>query len=169
MAEQDRTQGEEVGRHHTNPWLYSISIGFYAGVIWGLVRWLLYQMKFTTIMTGFAADPFFRASFLKSGWGILVSLGSYILLSIIAAFLYTMLLRRLGGPWPGICYGLVWWAVLFIIAGPMLKIMKPIWQVGWNTFFTELCVSLLWGVFIGYSISFEFTDESSREPIKVPS
>ncbi|OMF34237.1 hypothetical protein BK133_13040 [Paenibacillus sp. FSL H8-0548] len=160
-------QKNEYENHHTNAWLYSIKIGFFAGLIWGCVRWLFYEMNFTKVMPGFAADPFFKVSFLKTAWGSVVGIGFFIILSIVAALLYKFTLGRLRGPWPGVLYGAVWWAILFIAVGPMLGIMEVISKVGWNTIYTEFCVFLLWGVFIGYSIAFEFTDEASREPIKI--
>lgn len=154
------------GQHHTNPWLYSVKIGFFAGLFWGILRWIFYGMKFTTVLPGFIADPFFQTAFLKTGWGHVVGIGSYVIFSIMAAVLYIIVLGRLQGPWPGIGYGFVWWAILFIVLGPLLGMTDSIRIAGWNTLFTELCVFLLWGVFIGYSIAFEFTDESSREPVK---
>ncbi|WP_223829704.1 YqhR family membrane protein [Paenibacillus arenilitoris] len=159
-----RSNGSSL-HHDTNPWLYAVKIGFFAGLIWGIVRWLFYAMKFTTILPGFAADPFFRESFLKTGWGMVVGIGCFIALSIIAALLYYVLLGRMRGPWPGIVYGLAWWALLFVALGPLLGVMAGVTKEGWNTLFSELCVFLLWGAFIGYSIAFEFTDEASREPL----
>lgn len=158
-------QKNEYEDHHTNPWLFSIKIGFFAGLIWGIVRWMFYEMKFTSILPGFAADPFFKASFLKTAWGEVVGIAVFVLFSIAAALIYKVALGRLRGPWPGILYGAAWWAILFAVVGPMLGIMEGIRKAGWNTLYTELCVFLLWGVFIGYSIAFEFTDEASREPI----
>lgn len=150
----------------TNPWRFAIYIGFFAGLIWGMIRWVCYALKFTTIIPGFIAEPFFLSSFLRTGWGMAVGIASYIIFSIIASLIYMALLRRLRGPWPGVGYGFVWWAILFAGLGPLMGMMNNLWTAGWNTLYTELCISLLWGVFIGYSITFEFTDEASREPMK---
>lgn len=166
MANTKQTNADNGQEHTTNQWLFCIQIGFFAGLIWGSIRWICYQIKFTTELPSFVADPFFQSAFLKSWWGILVGLASYIILSIIAAVLYKVIVGRLRGPWPGIGYGLVWWILIFVIAGPLLGITENITKAGWNTFWTELCIFLLWGVFIGYSIVFEFTDEATREPIK---
>jgi len=156
----------EERRHPTNPWLFSVKIGFFAGLIWGLVRLLCYSLKFTTVLPGFIAEPFFRSMFLRTGWGMVIGLTFYIVFSILAAMLYQFTLSRLRGPWPGVFYGFLWWAIMHLAIGPWLGMMKGLTQAGWNTLYTELSISLLWGVFIGYSIAFEFTDEASREPIK---
>lgn len=165
MAKQQHRNDNDEHQHPTNPWLYSLKIGFFAGLIWGIVRWMFYEMKFTKVLPGFAADPFFQSSFLKTGWGEVVGIGFFVLFSMGAALLYTLALGRLHGPWPGVLYGAAWWVVLFVAVGPMLGIMESVRAAGWNTLYTEICVFLLWGVFIGYSITFEFTDEASRESI----
>ncbi|GKU79668.1 YqhR family membrane protein [Paenibacillus sp. L3-i20] len=160
---------EKEEQYKTNKWLYAIKIGFFGGLIWGIIHWFCYSMKFTKVVPGFLLDPFFRHSFLKSGWGVIYGIGSFILFSIVAALLYIALFRKLKGPWPGVLYGLVWWVIIFIGIGPAVGMMKWITKIGWNTIYTEFCIFLLWGVFIGYSIAFEFTDEVSREPVTMKS
>ncbi|MFD0958693.1 YqhR family membrane protein [Paenibacillus chungangensis] len=158
-------RGVERKKHVTNRWLYALQIGFFGGLIWGGLRWLFYEMKFTKVLPGFLGEPFLLTSFLRSPWGLVIGIGLYILFSIAAAFLYMILFSKLRGPWPGMLYGLCWWGLLFLVIGPMLGMMKPVTEIGWDSLFSELCVSLLWGLFIGYSIAFEFTDEASREPV----
>jgi Conserved membrane protein YqhR. len=165
QARQSHKSRQYEGEHQTNPWLFSSMIGFFAGLIWGVIRWLFYELKFTAELPGFLADPFFKTSYLKTGWGIVVGIASYILFSVLAALLYRVLLGKLKGPWPGVLYGLVWWMMIFLLLGPLTGISHKITVAGWNTLFSELCIFLLWGIFIGYSIAFEFTDEASREPI----
>jgi len=152
-------------RHHTNPWLYPIQIGFFAGLFFGIFRWMCYEMRFTTLLPGYMLDNFFRHSFLATIWGYVIGIAGYIVFSIVMALLYKIVLGKLKGPWPGIFYGLAVWAILFAGIGPLIGIMGWLNQIGWNTIYTELCISTLWGVFIGYSIAFEFTDEVSREPM----
>jgi len=162
----EESRDPEERRHPTNPWAFSLKIGFFAGLIWGALRWICYSLKFTTVLPGFIAEPFFQTAYLKTGWGMLTGWACYILFSLAAAVIYQFTLSRLKGPWPGVLYGLLWWCIIFIFAGPMLGMMKGVGLQGWNTLYTELSIFLLWGVFIGYSIAFEFTDESSREPAK---
>ncbi|MGO4541682.1 YqhR family membrane protein [Paenibacillus sp. 2TAB19] len=168
LAKNKRSDQEVYSDHHTNPWTYPMMIGLYAGIIWGGLRWVFYQIKFTTVLPGFIGDPFFKQSFLRTGWGGLAGVGCYVLFSIAAALLYKLVLGKLRGPWPGIGYGVFWWALIFLLLGPMLGMTASITKSGWNTLFTEICVFILWGLFVGYSIAFEFTDEASREPIPAP-
>ncbi|MGN7455909.1 YqhR family membrane protein [Paenibacillus pasadenensis] len=155
-------------RRVTNPWSYCASLGFWAGLFWGTIRWLLYTFKFTSVLPAFLADPFFRRSFLVTGWGHGTGIAAFIVFSIVAAYLYKLLLGRFRGPWAGFFYGLLWWTLLFLAFGPLLGMMEPVTRIGWNSIFTEISLFIVWGMFIGYSIAFEFNDEASREPRKEP-
>ncbi|MFD1955872.1 YqhR family membrane protein [Paenibacillus thailandensis] len=155
----------EYGKPNTNVGAYGLQVGFFAGLIWGVVNWVCYQLNLTAVVPGFIIEPFFLSSFLKTWTGIAVGIGGFIVFSIVATFIYYFLLGKIRGPWAGIAYGLVWWAVLFVAAGPVLQMVKPVTLIGWDTLTTELCLFALWGLFIGYTIAYEFTDEASREPI----
>lgn len=161
----NRDRGSRERSHRTNPWIFPIEIGFYAGLFFGTLRWICFKLNFTKIITGFLLDSFFGHDFLQSGWGVVAGIVSFIVFSIVAAFLYKVALGRLKGPWPGIFYGFGWWAILFGLIGPLLGLTGWLHEIGWNTFFTELCILTVWGLFIGFSIAFEFTDEASREPL----
>ncbi|RAP76501.1 YqhR family membrane protein [Paenibacillus montanisoli] len=160
-----RHRSDYGGKANTNPAAYCIKVGFYAGLIWGLMHWLLFAIHFTKVTPGYLAEPFFRESFLKTGWGHAVGIGVFIVFSIIAAFIYKLLLGRIPGPWPGLIYGIVWWLLLFMTIGPFMQMMEPINKIGYDTISTECCLFAVWGLFIGYTIAFEFTDEASREPM----
>ncbi|MFF2482037.1 YqhR family membrane protein [Paenibacillus sp. NPDC058071] len=161
----DNRPRNEYRNHRTNPWLFGLTIGFFAGLFWGATRWLFYWFKFTIEIPGIMAEPFFKHSFLMTGWGMAVGYGFYIVFSILAAYLYLFTMSKLRGPWPGVLYGVLWWLIIFVFAGPALQMTQAITKAGWNTLTSELCIFLLWGLFIGYSTSFEYTDEASREPI----
>lgn len=156
--------GERYRKQKTNRWVFALELGFYAGLIWGVTRFALYYLKFTLVIPGVMAEPFFRHAFLLTLPGHAVGLGCFIVFSILASFLYMVVLGRLAGPAPGIVYGFLWWALIFAVLGPILNATKPLRLLGWNSLLTELCIFLLWGVFIGYTTAFEFHDEASREP-----
>ena len=167
MKERTRKENstEYSGAANTNPFWYCLQLGFFAGLFWGSLRWLLYTIHFTKVLPGFLAEPFFRQSFLKTFWGHLLGLGFFIVFSILAAFLYKLLLGRFKGPWGGIFYGLLWWLVLFFLGGPVMGMIQPIQQIGYETIFTEWALYLVWGLFIGYTLAYEYNDEASREPM----
>ena len=113
-------------------------------------------------------EPFFRRSFLVTGWGHVTGIGGFIVFSIVAVFIYKLVLGRFTGPWAGLIYGLLWWTLLFLSIGPLLGMVKPITAIGWDSICSMFSLYVAWGTFIGYTIAFEFNDETSREPIQKP-
>lgn len=148
----------------TNPVLFALEIGIFAGLIWGGFRWFFYKFQFTTIIPGYLAEPFFKHSFLLSPAGQWVGWLYFTLFSIIAALIYTLAFRHLKGPWPGITYGIIWWMIIYPLFGVSSGVLQKLSQLTWTTNLTEFCLFVLWGLFIGYSIAVEFTDERGREP-----
>jgi len=142
----------------TNPWTFALYVGFFAGLIWGAVKIVLYSLRFTSVLPGFMVEPLFKHEFMKSWRGLLTGWAFIIAASIAAALLYTAVLRKVKGPYPGILYGAAWWLVSFLLAGeggvtPAIAEMNP------TTLVSELCLFVLWGLFIGYTISEEFNEE----------
>ncbi|WP_379128771.1 YqhR family membrane protein [Paenibacillus sp. sgz500958] len=146
----------------TNRWSFALELGFFAGLIWGGLRWLMYAMHFTKVIPGFLAEPFFKHSFLVSPAGQILGYLFFIVFSALASLLYVLVLRKLKGPWPGMAYGVIWWAVIFLAGSWMFLLQRP-FRLPWNSVVCEFCVFLLWGLFIGYTAAIEYTDERVRE------
>ncbi|WP_274365360.1 YqhR family membrane protein [Paenibacillus thermotolerans] len=146
----------------TNKWFFALYLGFFAGVIWGALRIVAYLFRFTELVPGFLIEPFFTHDFLAGTGGYAVGWFAWIVFSIAAAYIYAFLLHRAMGPWIGMLYGLCWFAFWFLV-GPWFGMMKPIGLIRWDTLWTEGSIFVLWGVFIGYSVAFEFSDERQRE------
>lgn len=161
-----RREGRAAGQERTSVIAFAIQIGFFAGLIWGAVKAIEAYFRFTQIPAEFMAKPFFAASFMKTNAGFWMGWLIFIVFSILAALLYALLLRKTSGHWMGLLYGAAWWTLLYVLVGPSTRMMAWLWEQDWNTIITDACLFLVWGLFIGYSISFEFTDERDREPNK---
>ena len=147
---------------HTNPWFFALELGFFAGIIWGGARWLMYVLHFTKVIPGFLAEPFFKHDFLVTPAGYLLGYLSFIAFSVIVSLFYVLIFRKLKGPWPGMIYGILWWSAVFL-AGSWQFLMQPPFKLPWNSVISEFCLFLLWGLFIGYTAAIEYTDERKRE------
>jgi len=165
-----RAEEGRIGSSHPapersyHPAVFSLVTGLFAGLFWGFVRWFAVSLHFTKVPQAFLADAWVRRSALGSaGWQWL-GLALFAAMSIVAALLYWLLLGRLRGPWPGMIFGAAWWAMLFLVIGPPTGTTDPVRSLGWNSIITELCLYVVWGLFIGYSYAFEFHDEAGREP-----
>ncbi|MBN3522343.1 YqhR family membrane protein [Paenibacillus apiarius] len=161
----NQQQARQIRRQkRTNPLKFALQLGFFSGLIWGGLHWLSYLFQFTIVVPGFLVEPFYKHDYLTTIKGQAAGLFFFILFSIAAAILYTLFLRKIPGPWAGMAYGLAWWIVLFIAIGPSIGLVPPVWKTTWNTIWTESCIMLLWGLFIGYTVATEFNDERLREP-----
>lgn len=56
----------QVSEGKTSVVSFSMLTGFFAGVIWGCVRWLSHYMHFTRVEPGFLAEPFFATPLLSA-------------------------------------------------------------------------------------------------------
>lgn len=151
----------------TEPYTFSIYIGLFAGLFISVLRFFAHYLHFTT----------FDNSFLIYDWFVHLSdspllveiLGaiSFILFSIACALLYMLLFRTKQGVFWGIAFGITVWLALFIVLPAAIK--WPTYGIVWEleTQLFEICLFIVWGLFIGYSIAFEFTDEASHEPIYI--
>ncbi|GGH25261.1 YqhR family membrane protein [Paenibacillus segetis] len=158
------TQHQQNSKKVTNIWLFALNIGFFAGLIWGGIKGLFYYMRFTTVLPGYLLEPFFKQKFLNSGPGYYVGWLGFIVFSIIVTLIYTLCLRKLKGPIPGLLYGIFWWIIIFLLIGPLTHMTIPFKELSVNTAISEFCLYLLWGLFIGYTAAVEYNDERQREP-----
>ncbi len=156
------------GTENTNPAVYCLKIGSAAGVIWGLIRWLAVAMNLTKVPQAFLIDPWVKRSALTYGYWQIAGFTAFILMSIAAAYVYYGMLRAFRGPVPGLIFGVAWWAAFYAAAGPLVGAIPPLGTIGWNSLLTDLCLFVIWGLFIGYSIAFEFHQEAKREPEASP-
>jgi len=148
----------------SNPITMSLKIGFFAGVIWGLTRWLATGLNFTEVTQAFLADPFVKRAALGTPLWQFVGWLLFIAMSMVAAIIYLLVLGKLRGPWPGLLFGAVWWGLVYALAGPYIGAVPPLRLIGWSSLITDFCLFVVWGLFIGYSIAFELHDEGEREP-----
>ncbi|HZG85105.1 YqhR family membrane protein [Paenibacillus sp.] len=141
---------------------FALQLGFFAGLIWGGVRWLFYYFGFTDVVPGFLVEPFFLHDFLAGTAGYFVGYASFIAMSMIASVLYTFVAYKLKGPWPGVAFGIVWYALIYLLIGPLLGMLPPVGVNDWDSLWFDGALFVLWGVFIGYTVNYEFTDERER-------
>jgi hypothetical protein len=151
-----------------NPFLHSLGIGLFAGIIWGLVRWLATGLNFTQVTQAYLLDPFVERKLLGSGWWQLAGWIAFIVMSLLAAIIYWLVLGRFKGPWAGLAFGAIWWGLFYALVGPIIGAVPDLRTIGWDSMVTDFCLYCVWGLFIGYSIAFELHNEAEREPQSKP-
>ncbi|MED1205163.1 YqhR family membrane protein [Heyndrickxia acidicola] len=129
--------------------------GFVGGIMWSLIAYLAYFFQFTKIEPNILLEPFTVGNWKETWIGIVITIFVYGILSIGVAFLYFLILRKLYSMWVGVFYGVALFLIVFFILNPIFPSMKPFFRIDSNTIITSVCIYVLYGVFIGYSISFE--------------
>lgn len=135
------------------------SIGFFGGLIWSIVGYLAFFFNFIRVGPALVLMPWALGDWKNGYIGQLVGIVVIALLSIAVAFLYRFLLARFNSIWPGLFYGIALWLLVFYILNPIFPGLKSVPKLDLNTIITSICIYILYGVFIGYSISYEFNEQ----------
>jgi len=130
-------------------------IGFVGGAIWSLLGFLFYELNFCDYGPALILAPFpsynWRESVSKQFLGIFM----ICILSILVAFVYRFSLGRIKNMWASIGFGLFLWGIVFYVLPSWIPNVKPVMELDKNTITTTLCLYALYGLFVGYSISFD--------------
>ncbi|NHM32222.1 YqhR family membrane protein [Neobacillus terrae] len=134
---------------------YVVYTGLFAGIFWSSIGCLAYFFNFTDIRPNVILDPWAIGDW-KTGWlGTVISIILMGVFSIIAALIYYAVLKNIRNRWIGIIYGLVLFFLVFLVLNPIFPEIKPFKEIERNTIITSACLYVVYGVFIGYSISYE--------------
>lgn len=137
--------------------------GFVGGVLWSALAFLAYYFNFTEIRPNVIIEPWTIGKW-KEGWlGTVISITLIGIVSIGAALIYYAVLRRFKGMWAGIGFGIAMLALVFFVLNPIFPGISPFGDLKRNTIITSVCIYILYGVFVGYSISYEEEEIQKRE------
>lgn len=135
----------------------SLITGFIAGVASSAMGYAAYYFHFTSIHPSVIMTPL-KSSWKNSWQGFLITVILYGILSLFVALLYYFALRKRKSLIWGIIYGVLLFAITFFVLYPVLPGIDLLMKYKTNTIITELCMFILYGLFIGYSISYEYEE-----------
>ncbi|WP_226035044.1 YqhR family membrane protein [Aquibacillus saliphilus] len=140
----------------------SLLTGFIGGVLWSFFGALASYFNFTTV----SPASFVLRSWLQTDWsdgwlGELISIMVIGLLSVLTALLYYGLLKKVEGIWPSVSFGIALWFVVFYLLQPIFPNVEHMTHLSSDTILTTLCLFVLYGTFIGYSIAYEYQDANN--------
>ncbi|KSU63612.1 hypothetical protein AS034_05020 [[Bacillus] enclensis] len=167
MSEQNN-QAEKVKGDQTNPALEQnqsekpmsfigmvMLTGFIGGLIWSSIAYLCYYFSFTKLEPNIIFEPWAVGDWRERWIGIILSILAYGIISIGVALVYYGVLRKFKSMWVGAGYGIVLFFTVFLLLRPLFPSIKSFAAIDYHTLITSLCIYILYGVFIGYSISYE--------------
>lgn len=137
----------------------SLLTGFIGGILWGGLAAIAYYFNFVEV----SPKSYVLRSWTQAGWtdtwlGNVIALLFVGVLSILIALLYYGIFKKIESMWMGVVFGIVLWAILLFILQPIFPNIKPALELNYETLITMLCLFVLYGTFIGYSISYDYHD-----------
>lgn len=132
-----------------------IITGLVGGIVFSSLGYLFYIFNFTTIHPRVVLEPWALGNWKKEWLGTVISIILLGGISIVAAIIYYAALRKINNIWIGIVYGLVLFLIVFFILNPIFPGIRPWRELSVNTFITSICLYALYGLFVGYTISYE--------------
>ena len=129
--------------------------GFIGGMFWSSIAYLCYFFSFTKIEPNIIFEPWAVGNWVDKWIGIVLSIVAYGVISIGVALIYYGVLRKFKSMWVGAGYGIVLYLAFFLILNPLFPSIKSFTAIDYHTLITTFCLYVLYGVFIGYSISYE--------------
>jgi len=137
--------------------------GFIGGLFWGAIALFAHFFKFSEISPNTVLEMWAVGDW-RTGWiGVVVSLLILGILGIGAAFLYYFTLKNMLNIWSGLLYGAILFVLVFFVLNPLFPSLNHISELKFNTIVTMICIYLLFGLFVGYSISYEYNAHKEGE------
>ncbi|WP_345239621.1 YqhR family membrane protein [Pontibacillus salipaludis] len=158
---EEEKQNPELEQNQKEPPMSVISkslvTGFVGGVLWSFVGTIAYFFNFSSVSAG----SFVIRSFVQNEWssnwlGELIAILAVGLVSLLIAILYFGLLKNTKGLWPSMAFGVVLWFIVFFLFQPVFSAVPQLGELDSDTIVTSLCLFILYGTFIGYSISYDY-------------
>lgn len=142
----------------------SLLTGFVGGLLWSTISVLLYYFNFLEV----SPKSFVLKSWISNAWtdrwlGDLISIILIGLLSLAIALIYYGLFKKIKSMWVGVVYGIILWGIVFFLLQPIFQNVPALLELQTNTIVTSICLYILYGTFIGYSISYDYHDSQVQE------
>ncbi|HLS60628.1 MAG TPA: YqhR family membrane protein [Virgibacillus sp.] len=139
--------------------LRSLLTGLIGGMLLGFFGALLYYFNFTEVAPKtYVLESWLTAEWVDSWKGDLFSVFAVGLLSILIAFVYYGLGKRMRTIWSGIGFGVLLWLLLFVLFQPLFTNIQKVGELSLDTIITTGTLFIIYGMFVGYSISYDYHD-----------
>ncbi|OEH94476.1 YqhR family membrane protein [Bacillus solimangrovi] len=143
------------------------SIGFSGGLIWSSVGFITYYFNFVEWNPSFVLEAITTGDWRAGVLGTFIGILFISIISIGVAFVYSFALKQVDNVFGGILFGLALWGAVFYLFNPLFPSVKPVSEWDFNSIVTSLCLYILYGVFVGYSISFDAKEMEEAQKAEV--
>ncbi|MDQ0231939.1 hypothetical protein J2S19_003224 [Metabacillus malikii] len=140
-----------------------VTTGLFGGIFWSLLAYLASILNFMEISPKLILQPIALGEWKNNTLGEFIGIILIGILSIGVALVYYAILKRFKSMWVGIAYGAILWGLVFFILNPLFPDIKEIFELSRKTIVTSICLYVLYGLFVGYSISFDYNELTLAE------
>ena len=143
-----------------------VLIGFIGGLFWSILGQLSHYFNFTEIGPTVVFSAWSGATWSDGFIGIILGIFVCGLAGIAASFLYYWFLRKQDHLLVSIIYGVVLWAIVHFGFARFIPAMPAFADLDFNTVVTTVCLYILFGVFVGVSVSFDETERQRQREVE---
>lgn len=141
----------------------ALLIGAAGGAFWSLLGYVFYFMNFSKIGPAIVVRPLFATEMADKPIAHFAGIVVFTALSIVFALLYVARFSKYYTPWIGVAGGALLFGLFYYAVNPLLRLTsQPLHQMGMNTFTTQLCLFILHGLFVGFSLSAEYSSKERK-------
>ncbi|UJL44822.1 hypothetical protein KFZ58_10245 [Virgibacillus sp. NKC19-16] len=162
----DENQRLELNKNEDSRTILSRSLltGFIGGMLWGFIGVIMYYFNFSEVsLKSYLLRSWTTAAWTDTWLGDVVSILLISVISIVTAFIYHGLFKKINSMWIGIAYGIILWGIVFYVLQPIFQNVPPVADLSANTIVSTISLYILYGTFVGYSISYDFHDTKLKE------
>lgn len=132
-----------------------IITGFVGGVFWSIIGYMAYYFNFTELGPALILEPWAIGEWKDRTIGQIIGIVAIGVLSIGAAIIYNALFKKFVKLWISMLFGVALWAFVFYLLNPIFPNLEAVNDLSRNTIITTICLYILYGAFVGYSISYD--------------
>lgn len=129
--------------------------GMVGGIFWSSMGYLAYVFNFIEFSPRIILEPWAIGGWKNSWLGTVISIVAIGFISTIVAFAYYLILRKFKTIYIGMGFGIALFVCVYVILNPLFPGMAPFLELKRDTIITSACLYVLYGVFVGYTISYE--------------
>lgn len=142
----------------------SLTTGLVGGILWSIIGVIMYYFNFSEVAPkSYLIRTWTSAEWSDSWLGHVLSILGSGLFSVAVALVYYGLFRKMKSMWVGVLFGVALWAVIFLLLQPIFAHIPSFLELNSYTILSGICLFILYGTFIGYSISYDYQDTKLKE------
>ena len=155
----EKQSNQAQKRNNSLQFQRALLTGFMGGAFWSLVGILMYYFNFMEVSIKSVVLQSWTKAAWTDGWiGNIATIFLAGIFSIGVAIIYYLLFKKYNSMWAGFGFGVAIWFILFYLLYPLFSHIPPLNELSDKTIISSLSIFILYGAFIGYSISFDYND-----------